>query len=174
MREKNYDGFTQHHFFSKKSGAGFTLIETLVYIVLFTFIIGGLLVTTYNIIESTGKNQLKVAVQEEGGFVIKKIEWALSGATSITVSPTTLSVTKASLAGTGQNPLLFALNGQNLELKRGSGLSVVLNSGSVGVTALIFTHIPPSGGKPRGIKANITLTSQTYSQSFETIKYLRK
>ncbi|SRR6266481_2305729 len=153
---------------------GFTLIETIIYLGLLMLVIGGLLIVTYQIIESTSRNQLKVDVGEEGAFLIQKIEWGMSGATAISVpASTTLQITKSGIPA-AQNPLLFTLNSQNLELKRGSNASTPLNSKSVSVTSIVFTDIPAFQNIPEAVQATITLKSQTYSQSFDTKIYLRK
>jgi prepilin-type N-terminal cleavage/methylation domain-containing protein len=57
---------------------GFTLIETIVYMALLGLIMTGALVSTYELISSSQKSSGKATVQEEGTFVERKFEWALS------------------------------------------------------------------------------------------------
>jgi hypothetical protein len=64
---------------------GFMLIEIIVYIGLFSIMIGGLLVSVFFISKSSYENEL--IFQEEMNFVIQKLNWALSGVEIINVSP---------------------------------------------------------------------------------------
>ncbi|MBI4050591.1 MAG: prepilin-type N-terminal cleavage/methylation domain-containing protein [Candidatus Doudnabacteria bacterium] len=152
---------------------GFTIIEVLLYLALFSIIIGGVMVATYQIIETSGKTQARVVIQEEGNFLHRKIDWALTGATDISVdSPTKVSITKPSLPP-GENPLIFELLSGNLELARGSSPAQILNSQNVvvnDVAGTAFTLISAEGSKPPAIKATFTVNGLP----FETVKYLRK
>ena len=51
-----------------KQHQGFTLIETIIYLALFSIIIGGGMVSAYQIIQSTNASHEKITVQEETGF----------------------------------------------------------------------------------------------------------
>jgi len=150
---------------------GFTLIETLIYIALLTLIIGGGVVSSFYIIDASTKDKTDVGVQAEGNFIIKKMEWALTGSTINSVATTTLSLTKSgsvltfSYAG-GQ---YLRLNGSNL-----NNSAVVVEP----VAGSFFTDLPASGTKPRGITLNFTarplnVTTAT-STAFTSTKYLRK
>ena len=77
-----------------KKQNGFTLIEVLVYIALFGIMMLGIVGVTYAILESTGKGQSRIVMQEVGDFLMGKINWALTGATTTVVTASTLSVTK--------------------------------------------------------------------------------
>src|SRR5258708_2532449 len=102
----------------KKNSAGFTLIETLVYLALLTVIMGSFLVVVFEIIESNSKNQVKIDVREDGNFLIGKIESSMNGATAIAVQNggKTLVITN-----TPQNiTLAWGGSGQPLTLQRGS------------------------------------------------------
>lgn len=81
--------------------SGVTLLETLVYIALFSVIIGGTLVAVFQIVESTSKSQARVLALSEGTFIISKIKWLSSGAESIVIQdPASVVVTKAGIAYT--------------------------------------------------------------------------
>jgi hypothetical protein len=56
---------------------GFTLLETLIYLVLFTFLIGGGFLAVYQIIESSGSIREKTAREAEADFIFRKIDWIL-------------------------------------------------------------------------------------------------
>ena len=84
MRQKTITKkrLSRHFFVSKKSRAGFTLIETLVYIALFGLIMGGVLMTVFQLLESSVALSGKTYVEGEANFVLRKISWALSSASS--------------------------------------------------------------------------------------------
>jgi len=157
---------------------GFTLIETLIYIALFAIVIGGGMVAAYEIIQATDANRNQIILQEEANFVFRKIDWALTGATAITVSPSTLVTTK-SISGTPTN-LTFALDStsHSITLKRNSNSANALNSTNFLATNLSFTDIPASGGSPHGVTTKFTLITvqngRAASQDFSTTKYLRQ
>jgi hypothetical protein len=75
------------------------------------------------------------------------------------------------------------LNGNNLEIDRGSG-PLIINNSNVQIAcdpAGCFTHKLASGDgiNPESLEAKLTVNSKTseglpYSQYFSTIKYLRK
>ena len=52
-----------------KSGAGFTLIEVLVYIVFFTLLVGTLLGIAYQTIASTDQINKKIVLGQEADFI---------------------------------------------------------------------------------------------------------
>ena len=54
--------------------AGFTLIETVVYLGLFAILFSGGIAADYNVLETSGKNQSKAMIQEEGDFLIAKMK----------------------------------------------------------------------------------------------------
>lgn len=74
---------------------GFTLIEMLVYIGLFSIIIGGLISSIYYISQNTQSTSNKVLTQEEINFVKKKIDWALNEVESVSASGSSLNINKS-------------------------------------------------------------------------------
>jgi len=147
---------------------GFTLIETIIYIALMALLMGGGVVTAFYVIDSAQKNKSDVNIQAEGNFIVRKIEWAMSGASGISVGAT-LSITKPSLPP-AQNPLVFSLSGSNVQLTRDTSAAQNLNSSNVSIDTLSFTDIPVSGGKPQGVTINFTVNNKPFTLT----KYLRK
>jgi len=156
--------------------SGTTLIEVMIYLALFTIIIGGSLVSVHQIVESTNKLQSKVVLQEEANFILRKINWAINGATlmSAVATPPSLSITNP-LQPPTDSPIVFDLNNGYIRLKKGSDLESNLNSQNVSVSNLVFTYTAPDGDKPASIKASFTLTEKEKGEkgNFETTKYLR-
>lgn len=145
---------------------GFTLIEILIYIALFSIIIGGVLASAYQIIQASSQSQDSTLVSEEANFLEAKINWALTGATAINLPASgvpgiVLDINKSD----GTNPFFSASTNQ-LFLN-----GKVLNSDSVKVENVSFTHLTPEG-----IQAVFRVTSKLtgFTQNATTTKYLRK
>ncbi|MES2087829.1 MAG: type II secretion system protein [Patescibacteria group bacterium] len=164
-----------------RKNSGFTLIETLIYLALYGIIIGGTLVSVFNIFESHNRNQAKAMLEEEGAYLIGKIDWALSGANSVD-TPTTnkLAIERAELP-TNQNPLTFEITSGNLTLTRGTNSGEILNNSNVKLQNLTFTHVTPSEESvlPESLTATFMLIAKTsegfeISRIFSSTKYLRK
>src|SRR4030042_506817 len=147
------------------SQAGFTLIESLLYIALFSIIIGGALVAVYQMIESSDAVSAKNIVEMEGSFLLRKIDWALTGAFQVdTISPHHLFIEKKEIDYCSATTTYeFYLNSTNLILRKGctaptsfagyplSGTSVKIE----GLDFLKFTALE----KPDGIHASTTIAS---------------
>src|ERR1700757_2708202 len=125
------------HTNSKKNNSGFTLVEMIIYLALFSIVIGGGMICTYQIIQSTDAGTNHVALQEEANFLLRKVDWALTGANTVSTvsSPASLTVTKTGLT------VVFTVSGTNMRLTRGAGSPVVLNSSDIAVSNLTFTKV---------------------------------
>ena len=66
----------------KKEFAGLTLIETIIYLALFTIIIGGSLIAVYQILQASTQSQEYALIEEEGNFLMGKLVWAIDTADS--------------------------------------------------------------------------------------------
>ena len=155
-----------------KQKKGFTLIETLIYAILVAFIISGVLISVYQMIQGSATLNTRIVAEEEVNFIFRKIVWALAGAYNIN-SPgagdtgTTLSVDKENFS---DNPIVFALDSGNLSIKRDDEDPVILNNENVAIQNIIFEHLASVGDKPEGIKINLFVDNQAY----ETTIYLRR
>ncbi len=152
---------------------GFTLIEVLVYLALLSLILVGLLAFAFSIFQGSDRTQTKIMVQEEGDFLLGKINWALTGATGIAVAINPLKLTIAR----GGNPTTVVFDSK-LQIKRNSEPFVVMNNSNVTVSGLAFTD-NGNGTPVESVTISFTLNTftpngQPYSQSFTITKYLRK
>lgn len=136
---------------------GFVLIEMIIYTALFTIIMGGLVVTSHQLSESTTDLEYRVATQEEINFVTKKIDWLFSGASSFEKDGNALEV-----INNGITYELEFISGDNKITLDGEDLTTV----NVEVENFDFIEI---GTPPVGL--NITLTVDGQTVSFN--KYLR-
>jgi type II secretory pathway pseudopilin PulG len=170
---------------TRKSAGGFTLIEVIVYLALFAIMFGGAMTVAYNVIESSGRNQTRALLQEEGDFLIAKINWTLSGAQTVVLpnpgSPSSV-LTVNKFDGTS---VTVNLNGQTVQLVNSIDTYQLNNSSAlvqvVPSPSLVFTHTSSSGDgvNPEKVDAKFTLTANTptgavMTQDFFTTVYLRK
>lgn len=162
-----------------KYRAGFTLIEMLVYLGLFSILIGGALVAAFGIFESNGRNQTKAIVQTEGQFLAAKIDWALSGIQSVDSPPDGTPGALLQVTKYGGGTIKISLSSPNVDIQRGVASSKVLNNSNVEITNLLFTHKNPGGGNPESVEARFTVTARTatgavFTEEFFTVKYVRR
>lgn len=139
----------------KKNG-GFSLIEVIIYIAILAFLLGAGFASAFYIIDSSRKNKTDVNVQAEGNFILRKIDWALTGSTDVT-GGSTLTVTK-----TG-GPYVFSYDGSKYVRLGG----VNLNSSLVTVSTVSFAA---DTGTPK----KVTVSFNVDGKPFTMTKYLRK
>jgi type II secretory pathway pseudopilin PulG len=153
----------------KKNGAGFTLIEVLVYIGLLSIIITGSLSTAYYVLNSSRRLNSAISKNEEINFVFQKLAWALSGASNINLplegqSGTLLSVNKNGFA---DNPLIFSLSSGKLYLQEGSNPPLPLNTSILDVQNFMVQNVK----NPAGWEINVDLTIN--HENFKVSRYLK-
>ena len=167
-----------------KSQQGFTLIESLVYIGLFAIIMTGVFVALFSITQGSQRIGTKVMLQQEGSFMLSKIDWALTGLQNINpidqpvlgaASSNLLQVNKTDLSITD---LVIKQESAEMKIARNGVDFIPLDNSNVDVSNLQFIHLGTAVG-PEWVKASFTLTTKTYdgqtiSQNFETTKYVRK
>jgi type II secretory pathway pseudopilin PulG len=147
---------------------GFTLIEALIYIALLGLIMTGAVATSYQLAESEASLASDHRVQEEGNFVINKLQWALSGAQ--TVSAPTAWGSALSLTRYDGISVDVRLTGGAVEIRENGGSYAVLTTSNVTVSDLSFHYLPASGNTPAGVEASTTIDGV----SFYLKRYLRQ
>jgi len=150
---------------------GFTLIETLIYAALISFIIGGSLIVVYQILKTNSNVYNKIIVEQEANFLLQKIRWTMTGVSTINspavgATSSTLSINKINFS---RNPIIIDLNSNNMRMKSSSSQPFVLNSQNVTVQNLVFQHLAASSSIPEAININLTVSARQFS----TTIYLR-
>ena len=165
---------------------GFTLIEAIVYLALFSLLMGGAVVSAYDVFESSGRGSTHATLQEEGSFLLAKVSWALSGAQAITAPfvatppcstpASTLTVSKwDATIGT----VAILQSGHSVSISRGGGAPLIINSPDVLVSNLSFTQCWGGGSNPDSVATSFTLSSrdlngESVSQDFSSTDYVRR
>lgn len=150
---------------------GFTLIETMIYLAIFSLVIGGVTVAAHLLFESSGKIQARAMLLQEEQFVMTTIERLVQDASSISVPAIGQSGTTLTLASYGGDSNTVRLSDGAVILD-GS----VLNNTNVRITGLSFAR---SATEPDRITAQVTMRTnapngQHISFAASTTKFLRR
>ena len=138
---------------------GFTLIEVLIYIALLGFIMTIGVASAYYLINSTAQEQGQVNTTAEAEFLMRKIDWAMTGANYVDAS------TKTIKKYDGQT-IVFDLDVNRVKITV-DGATEYLTSSRVKVTSFVFTEILTV---PKGITVSLIIDGK----NFEITKYIRK
>lgn len=162
---------------------GMTLIETLIYVAIFSIFIVALASFAININSSRISGQIIFDVNDQGSQVINVITQSLRNASTTTIpaigtSSSTLSITTTVPA---QNPTIFSLINGVLYIKEGANNSVALTNNKVTVSNLVFSDLSQPL-KPKTVQirfkisnsASSTKPEEQYSLNFYGSGSLRK
>jgi prepilin-type N-terminal cleavage/methylation domain-containing protein len=150
---------------------GFTLIEVIIYIALFSLLMGSAFVTAFQLIDNSGKLGIKNTIQEEGNFVMRKLNWALTGIQTIT-TPTAGTTPNLQVKKYDGNIIYVRLSANKIEIRESiNGIAYLpITTDNVTVSNLDFKFISTTGSGPAGI----TATAIINEIPFTITKYLRK
>jgi prepilin-type N-terminal cleavage/methylation domain-containing protein len=148
---------------------GFTLLETIIYLALFSVLMSGALVAVYTLLQSGTQNLNATSIQAEGTFINRKLSWALSGATAVTAPNTyTIIITRPDL-GT-ESPLTITEHNEIFFIARGTGGANAFTNSFLTVANTNINLIQAYGGKPTFIEMRYTVNDVPFV--FET--YLKQ
>lgn len=142
---------------------GFSLLEVVVSIAIFSFILLATISFIFWMQASSAKTKAQGQTQENAKRALDVIAYELRGAQSIYTPTTTqsqLSLETPRYAQGGQPSAFidFFLCGQSLCLKKESQEPVAITSESVAVTALAFTNI--ANGTSSSVQISITVSNK--------------
>lgn len=139
--------------------SGFTLVELLLYMALLSIwllVLSGIFIS---VLETRTESEAVSAVEQDGRFIIARLSYDASRASSVTV-PVSLGSTASSLSIIiGGVEYSYAVAGGNLQLTNDVGTHN-LNSSETIVENPVFQRIGNIGGKDT-IRVQFTLTSVT-------------
>ncbi len=123
-----------------KSNPGFTLLEVLIYLALFSVIATSGIAVTYQLFRSTAATKQALSLQTESDFVMSKLAWALSGSSLVTLpNSTTLKIVRTTIGS--DSPVIFSVQSNRLYVSRGVGTSTELTAATVNVHDVHFSLI---------------------------------
>ena len=167
----------------RKNQEGVTLVETLLYAVLFSLMIAFAMFSFNQMLENNLGQERRLEVETEANFIMTKILWALSNAQNINQpaansTSSNLSVNKYNFA---QNPIAFNLAEDKVKISKAGGTNgTPLNSSAVQITNLSFYRSPEVGNQTEAITITLSIsaipipTTQTASTTLQTKIYLKK
>ncbi len=144
---------------------GFTLIEVLLYLALFSILIGGAVVCAFNLFEVAQNGGTRTMLSEETDFLLAKIAWALNDAQNITTpdaggSGNTLVIDRRT--NKDGTPLTFTLTGKDLTFARNGETLEPLNNTNVKIEHLTFTHrMGVAADDPEEVQIVLMLSART-------------
>ena len=158
----------------KTKNNGFTLIETMIYIALFSVIIGSALIAVYGIIQNTDKTQAKIIFEGEASFVLQKINYAITGTNMILLPLLGENGIALTLSKSTGN-ISLQLSGDKLQIKDGGMVFLDINNDDVRISNVVFKHIAGVSGGVESIDTAFMITDNYgHSQTFHETTYLRK
>lgn len=161
----------------KNTNKGFTLIETIIYIALFSLLMGVAFSTAFHLIDGSYDLSTKNTIQEEGNFVMRKLSYTLTGIETIT-TPVSGSSSTLVIKKYDGNQIDVQQNGTKIEIKESTNgnvfLPITTDNVTVKASSLNFSYITPSGTGPAGITASFTITKDGTDFPFTITKYIRK
>ncbi len=129
---------------------GFTLVETMIYIALFGVLIGGAVVSAYQVLSGGAHNQKAVEIQQEGTFINRKINWEIAQADTASVSGGALVLEPGHV--------VFAQSGAHMTIARGaSGTPFPLSSDAFALANTAFVVTPGTAKKPTSVRVAFDL-----------------
>jgi len=149
-------------FLPKKNSAGFTLIETIIYIAVIGLIIGAFISFSLSIGNSSNKTYAVQEVQANSRFSLDMMTQKIQTATGVNIASSTFDsdpgVLSLSFVSSTLNPTIIMLNEDDgiLQITEGMASSVNITSDEVKVTNLQFTNLTGLGNK-ENIKVDITI-----------------
>jgi type II secretory pathway pseudopilin PulG len=142
---------------------GFSLIETIIYIALLGFIMSGAVITAYQVTQSSSVVSGKNVSQEEGSFVLRKLEQAFVGSADVWENAGSLVIDPYP-AGPGDY-ITISVSGDTVFIKRGAGNTVELTTDNVTADFEFSVHASP----PKGVTATTTVDGVPFVMT----KYVR-
>lgn len=142
---------------------GFTLLEVIIYIALFSIIMGGASTASYALVEGAENRHAALSREQEGTFINRKLNWELTNASDV-YAPT------AAQLRIEPGAVVFSQVGETLYISRGGGAPQALSSAAHGVHHVEFSVVRGSGSVP----ASVMLTYEVGNRPFFFAKYLRQ
>lgn len=144
----------------KNKNTGFTLIETLVYVAIFSIFVGSLVYFLNLMTTSRINNQRTLEVNNQGNDAIRIITQSVRNADSI--NNPSVSSTSSSLELLTSNPTtsptIFSEIDGVLYITEGGGSPVALTNNKVAISNLVFSNLSLPG-TPGSIQVRFTMAS---------------
>ena len=194
MRTANHNnrqaGFTQHHFplrtkkgsgpvsnrikqgspstaFVRKSGAGFTLIELIIYIAIAVIVLRIVASVNGNLQNYSTRSRYYTAVQRDFMTVMGRLRQEIHAANDITTAQSVFSGNPGTLtlvmSDASVNPTVFTTQAQGtglqLTVQQGMQPAYGLNGGDTTIDKIVFTNVSSPSQSTRIVQIGLTVRS---------------
>jgi len=166
---------------NKKNNHGFTLVELLLYIGIASVLLVVISLFLSTILEARLKQQSMMEIESQGTQIMEQITQAIRNAEGInSPNPGGSSSTLSLAMSNGNNPTLFALSSETLNITEGATSPIPLSNDRITVSDFNVTNTSRAD-TPGILKIEFSLTHKnpsgrneyTYSKTFETSSSLR-
>ncbi len=148
---------------------GFTFIELLLYIALFTILLFALIPFTWAGIQTGVKSMVQQEVNDHARYISERLGYEIRNASGInSVSSSVISLATSTPV---TNPTVITYSAGNLTVQQGASVAANLNSTNTTITALNFTNLTASTSATKQIQytftlaANFSSTAQSYQDT---------
>jgi type II secretory pathway pseudopilin PulG len=156
----------------------FTLIETLIYLALFSILIYGALGGIYALTASSERNQTRADVESEGNFLLAKITYDVSHSQSLSSPSMNASSSTLALVSDDGSTITYATSASVLDRTQ-NGTTLPLSSNTVLLSGLTFYSIASTSGgvSTKELQTTFQLSTtvdngQSYTETFSDSSYL--
>lgn len=120
--------------------SGFTLLETIIYLALFSVLMSGATVTVYQLLSSIDKDERTLKVLTESNFINQKLDWALSGKSEIEIIDSdTFKITRVD--DPSISPVIFYFYDTQLYLSRNGGVPLLLTNNTLKISDVTVSYV---------------------------------
>lgn len=130
---------------------GFTIFEALIYIALFAFLIGGGVISAFNLFAGSAAIKDNTQSEMELNFVLRKLDWVLSDSTIL--NPSSGNNDDTLIVNKGGSQYLVTVDGTDTMSITTGGTQYPLTTNRLDITNLDFEHV---AGTPNVM--NVTMT----------------
>lgn len=165
---------------------GFTLVEALVFIAIFSIILVAILNVTLNTLAARNKNYAASEVHQSARLILDILSQRIRASNGVNIGASTFNtnpgVLSLSMSTAGVNPTIFDRDAttQGLRITEGVGSPVILTPNTVKLTKLIFKNLTGNSSR-ESIRIIITLEYSnpsdpqfSYLYDFQTTVSLRQ
>ncbi|GEM_PF-1066785 len=163
----------------EKRNPAFTLIEVVIYLALFSIVIGSAVSAVYYLLEENASTRARMILQEEGNFILAKINWALNySEKEVKIETPSVGQNSSNLivkkANNNEIVARATFNDGKILFDSGGGNFFELNSERVRVVSLSFFQPQKGELKVDLILSTLSDQGKNFSRNFEMTKILKK
>lgn len=149
---------------------GFTLVELLIYIGIFSILLTVLTQVFVSIVNVGLEQEASSSVEEDSRFILTRLIHDVNNAQSIVSPALGAQSTSLQIIKDGEN-YTYSQNAGNMQLANNSGINF-LNSFDTTISNLTFKRIGNVGGK-HTVQVGFTITSKTVQKKGPEVKNIR-